>query len=684
MNQSDKEKNKSASKKEIIIVLAFGFIVLLLLLLLFALPRNKEVKEKVKPQPKSPSQEVHFDYNFFYTEVFQSSVFNHTFKLINDSTNEFIISEIRTGSTNTVIPKGFIGEKIRPYHSIVIPVVFYSDSLNGVHTTFITAVLKSGNKIYTSTVNMLMKIIEDFIFNPKAINFGELYPGQSVTQTVKFIPIAMNGIVLPKTNGNLSAFEFFVKNKKENGEDISELSIIFHSPRTTRSEYFNQNIKITTLSKGIPVAEIPVFAKTVPDVEVIPQTIVFPTSSLIGESRLTVKTRDPSKIFRLVSKTGDNAKEIQHFISDETNEFSTSHILLVTNKDIAGAQKLDIQLQILRNQQKIENGNISTEVKRYDNEISVPDALMILKGVESVREQIPPSRLAIRSCTQTKTITNDYYYWVSFDGERRHYKRSDGIPFYAMFNGLDVIISRTTKKRSYEVEMRNLNMQTSDCLFDPRITGISTGYGWEDTIQSCLLFNRATKIELIGKEKIDNEDVWHIRLTRERDYLVKEFWIDDKNNFRVYQFKECYGNGTNLRCRIAKSYYENKEFQWLPSRVEIEADDGIKLTIQILRAEADVRIPETKWTLASMEIPPNTSIIDQRIPKKIGHWDGNQIIPDNEPVMIVRKPLRRATISGPPPILLILILLSVVPLMIIVIYNFRKGNKDTKDSQDKK
>jgi len=246
-----------------------------------------------------------------------------------------------------------------------------------------------------------------------------------------------------------------------------------------------------------------------------------------------------------------------------------------------------------------------------------------------------------------------------------------------MFNGLDVIISRAINNNGpYEVEIRNLNMQTADCLFDPRIIGISTEYSWEDTIQSCLLLNRVSKVELIGKEKIDNKDTWHIRLTRERDFIVKDFWIDDKNNFRVYQFKECYGNDTNLKCRIAKSYYENKEYQWLPSRVEIETYDGIKRTIQILRTEADVKIPETKWALAGMEIPQNTPIVDQRIPKKIGRWDGNQIIPENEPKTVVRKPLRSASISGQPAIFLILILLSVVPLTVVVIYNFRKGNKN--------
>jgi hypothetical protein len=299
--------------------------------------------------------------------VFQASTINPTFKLVNKSTNELIISEIRTGCSCTVVSNEYVGKTILPNQSIVIPVSFYSGSRSGINRTVIETFLESGTNRYLASAILRVNVIEEYVYNPRAIDFREVYPGQSVTQTVRFIPKALDDLVLTQYNSRIGPFEIFVKNPEKGGKKISEVIIVFHSPQTKRSEYFSENIRIATSSKRMPVIEIPVCAKTVPENDVVPQMLIFPATPITGESRLTIRTRSPSKIVRLVSKRDNNSKEIQPFIIDETNEFSTSHILLVTNKDIADAQQLDIQLRIMRNQQKIENENIFIEVKNLDN-----------------------------------------------------------------------------------------------------------------------------------------------------------------------------------------------------------------------------------------------------------------------------------------------------------------------------
>jgi adenosyl cobinamide kinase/adenosyl cobinamide phosphate guanylyltransferase len=52
--------------------------------------------------------------------VFQASTINPTFKLVNKSTNELIISEIRTGCSCTVVSNEYVGKTILPNQSIVI------------------------------------------------------------------------------------------------------------------------------------------------------------------------------------------------------------------------------------------------------------------------------------------------------------------------------------------------------------------------------------------------------------------------------------------------------------------------------------------------------------------------------------------------------------------------------------
>ena len=295
--------------------------------------------------------------------------------------------------------------------------------------------------------------------------------------------------------------------------------------------------------------------------------------------------------------------------------------------------------------------------------LAAPDPMTLLKGVESAREQIPPSRLLMRFYTQTKTVTNDHYYWVLFDREKRYFKGTNGLPVQTLFDGLEVIIYYGSSGSS--VDIRNLDMQTADPLFDPRILGMDALLGWTGTIQSCLLFNQDVKVELIGKEQIDNKEVWHIRIIRESDNYARDFWVDVKNNFRVYQFID-YQNG-NLTNSIAKSYYENEEYPWLPSRVEIEIHNDIKQRIQVLKGTANLKIPENQWSLAGMEIPKNIEVTDIRVLRRIGYWDGKRLIPEGENP----KPIPKVSF-GKPAILIILILFSVIPLTIVVVRNLRK------------
>jgi hypothetical protein len=98
-----------------------------------------------------------------------------------------------------------------------------------------------------------------------------------------------------------------------------------------------------------------------------------------------------------------------------------------------------------------------------------------------------------------------------------------------MYNGTEVIISQAgVDNKRYYVSIRNLDMETADVLFDPRILGIALSFSWKHTIQKCLVLDYASKIELIGKEQIDNKNALHIRTIRELDGVIKDFWIDDK------------------------------------------------------------------------------------------------------------------------------------------------------------
>lgn len=299
---------------------------------------------------------------------------------------------------------------------------------------------------------------------------------------------------------------------------------------------------------------------------------------------------------------------------------------------------------------------------------AAPDPLTLIQGIESAREQIPPSRLLIKSITMVRNITNEHIHWVIFDKERRYYKRTNGPPVQTLFNGSEAIIYNGNS-----VIIRNLDSGTADHLYDPRLLGITTSYIWYETFQSALPYRKSSKIELIGQEKIEDKDAYHVRLiqpVRDQKRII-DLWIDAKNNFRVYRYEECSEPREMRNCGITRSFYEYDNYPYLPSRVETEdyvnGNLRFKTMTQIIYAEANVKIPETTWSLAGMEIPKNTPVSDVRISKLIGYWDGKRLIPQ-----VDHKPLHPPVSISRVIILIVLVLLSVLPISLALVYYYRK------------
>src|SRR6266404_1906538 len=108
-----------------------------------------------------------------------------------------------------------------------------------------------------------------------------------------------------------------------------------------------------------------------------------------------------------------------------------------------------------------------------------PDPIILLQGVEGVREQIPPSRLHIRTLYEGSFSGGEPEYMVLFNRELRYFASTNGdSPMRMLFDGKDVL----RFDGASSVILRNLDTQTPDYLFDPRLLGITTSYGWDATI----------------------------------------------------------------------------------------------------------------------------------------------------------------------------------------------------------
>lgn len=257
-----------------------------------------------------------------------------------------------------------------------------------------------------------------------------------------------------------------------------------------------------------------------------------------------------------------------------------------------------------------------------------PDPKMLLRGVLSIREQIPPSHLHIRAGYEGAFSRSEPEYIILFNRELRYFASTNSTSALRMlFDGKDVI--RFDGESS--VILRDLDTQMADYLFDPRLLGITTSYAWGATIQNSLHL-QASHIELVGREEINGKTSWHVRMVENNGCEI-DIWIDDTRAFSVYRVVERFrGYGY----RTAQSFYDNANYPRLPSRVEGEEFDSegkllCKRRLSILGAGANVKISDSTWTLggllAGLKLPTWVPVTDVRTRKLIGYWRDGRLGP---------------------------------------------------------
>lgn len=259
---------------------------------------------------------------------------------------------------------------------------------------------------------------------------------------------------------------------------------------------------------------------------------------------------------------------------------------------------------------------------------STPDPKLLLQGAESARLQIPPSSLKLRITYSDPVTTNSTVAVVDFDGDIRGFEYlgegETNSGWSAVFDGSRAI---TYEERLKQVAYRSLATDQNELiLFDPRLLGLISAYAWDESLQVALPWRTESgKFELIGREEVGGRSAWHVRFSFGQDIPV-DLWIDDANGFRVYQ--------KIFNAVQIFSYYENNNYPWLPSRVVSKAyshlnplDDEIPRytkEIQILEARTN-NFPKSRWTLEGMKLKPGTDVIDLKLSRSIGRWNGKRM-----------------------------------------------------------
>ena len=297
----------------------------------------------------------------------------------------------------------------------------------------------------------------------------------------------------------------------------------------------------------------------------------------------------------------------------------------------------------------------------------VPDPTTLLHGVQAAREQIPPSRLSLKTIYHSELNHNEFADTVEFDGELRYFIRTSTIPtrpeyIRAVFNGTEVLLYNSTF-----VSIYNISGNGPGALYDPRTLGITGALTWDQTIQQCFPYQFSTKLETVGPEEIENAPTWHVRMTYRNGTLL-DWWVDAQHDFRVLRYTEKWQVGS----RSIRSWYENPDYRWLPSRVlreDFGSNGGTvsRTEITMLEAKGNLRIPQKTWTLEGLELPPNTRIVDTRSNIVLGYWVGNRIMSEAEWNRQPDKGLRTIPLSPTRTAFIAVLLVALVgPLLFIM------------------
>ena len=295
-------------------------------------------------------------------------------------------------------------------------------------------------------------------------------------------------------------------------------------------------------------------------------------------------------------------------------------------------------------------------------EATPPDPFALLRGVEASRDQIKSGRMEMTAVLvdpqSPRSDASRIRLKISFDASGRRIDQFDrslsidgATPAIAEANGkklramgndraefvrLGLGHWKDTHVRSaYDgmqfmqyaedqgAYVKDPSKGSADFVFDPRVLGICGQYLMTHSVPTDLAYRHAKSISLVGTEEVAGHPTWHVRVIRKHD-LEYHFWIEDSADFVVHK---CENIGPNTKVTIASRFDESRRpLAGMPNWVEVREDRHGRpyrlLTITVDKSEYNVPVDPGQWTLAGLGMPIGEMVIDQRIHRVVGHFDG--------------------------------------------------------------
>jgi hypothetical protein len=277
--------------------------------------------------------------SFDFGTILQQETIHHTFKLVNRGTADLRLVGMQADCSCTFLSTNMLGMVIRPNTQLEMPVTLGSESRSGSVVSRITVVLRDNTTNYIVQGTLEGIIAPDFVFEPRNVNFGTLYPGDTARRSVLFQPVAVSEFALMKTQVSHGPFFISVEDKG--------VSFTLNAANVARRESYSYQFRVHTTSERVPEVVIPISGHVVPEVELRPDVLVLPLDTTLPESRFTVQTRDSSRIKSVARKTADGTAHIEAFELDSAaGQWALSHSFRIHNSALEGAVRIDVELEL--------------------------------------------------------------------------------------------------------------------------------------------------------------------------------------------------------------------------------------------------------------------------------------------------------------------------------------------------
>lgn len=249
--------------------------------------------------------------------------------------------------------------------------------------------------------------------------------------------------------------------------------------------------------------------------------------------------------------------------------------------------------------------------------------LALLKGVEAARMRCESLKAEL-TADFISPRRESFKCLIEIDGNRRRFERfpKEGFPGEVVIGiGNDIkSYNRGTYNDVCLYDMDYAVKTKGEFSFDPRVLGLSDLLATDHTVQICLGYVNARHIEVVGKEKMHGADTWRVSVVAK--YLTTEFWIEEPA-FRVHRVL---GNWPGGRFEIESKFDGADNSCPLPTLVwqvaQRRGRERSEKRFSVTSLELGIAIPDDRFTLAGMQLPLNTPVVDRRLMKRIGYWDG--------------------------------------------------------------